>query len=180
MISNLTYSKKCLLIFVSFILFLFFAYKLSFSETIRNRSEIGQKKEKIAWLKEKEKEIPLLKSKIELVKKTCREDSISVRDKLTAYISDYAENNNCTVTEIPVSSNYSNSSLNIETNTFTIKGNFSSLLNLESEIEQEFKLTAKIMSAHFFTVKDNQSKRKNLYLTIITQTFNETEKQKTK
>jgi hypothetical protein len=162
---------------VCFALFLIIAYQLSFNETIRNRNEIKQKEAKIMWLKEKEKEIPFLKSKIELVEKAYKEgDSASVRDKLTAFISDFSEYNYCTVTEIPTSSTYSNGTLIVETNSFTIKGQFSSLLKLEAEIEKEFKLTAKIMSAHFFSIKENQTKRKNLYLTIITQSFSETTK----
>lgn len=179
MMTNLTYPKKCLLLLFCFVAFIVVAYKFTFSDTLRNRSEILQKKEKIAWLKEKEKEIPVLRSKIESLKNACQEDSLSVRDKLTAFISDYAENNDCTVVEIPVSSVYSDNNLKVETNTFTIKGNFRSLLLLESEIEKEFKLKAKVMSAHFFSSKDNQTKRKSLYLTLITQSFNEIEKQKT-
>lgn len=176
---NLTYTKKCLLLFIGFLFFLIVAYQLSFSETLRNRKEINEKESKISWLKEKEKEIPLIRSKIELVEKAYSEDdSSSVRDKLTAFISDYSETNNCTVTEIPVSSLYKNGHVNIESNSFTIKGNFNSLLKLEQAIEQKFKFTAKIMSAHFFSIKDNQSKRKNLYLTIITQSFSETSKTK--
>ena len=165
--------------FASFTLFLIIAYQLSFSETLRNRYEIKEKETKISWLKEKEKEIPFLKSKIELVEKAYKEgDSSSVRDKLTAFISDFSENNDCIVTEIPISSSYSNGSINVETNSFTIKGRFNSLLKLQSEIEKEFKLSAKIMSAHFFSIKENQTKRKNLYLTVITQSFSETNKSK--
>lgn len=176
---HLTYSKKCALVFGGFVLFLVIAYQLSFSETLKNRNEIEEKKIKIAWLKEKEKEIPFLKSKIDLVEKAYKEsDSSSVRDKLTAFISDFSENNDCIVTEIPISSDYSNGNILVETNSFTIKGAFGQLLKLEAEIEKEFKLSAKIMSTHFFSVKENQTKRKNLYLTIITQSFSETLNQK--
>jgi hypothetical protein len=176
---NLTYPKKCSLLIVCFILFLVLAYKLSFSETIRNRNEIKQKETKILWLKEKEKEIPFLKAKMELIKKTYKEgDSTSVRDKLTAFISDFAENNGCVVTEIPIGSFYSNGAIVIETNSFTVKGEFKYLLKLQSEIEKEFKLFAKIMSVHFFSIKENQTKRKNLYLNIITQSFHEKNKSK--
>lgn len=179
MVANLTYSKKCLVVFSGFILFLLVAYQLSFSETLRNRNEIKEKEVKISWLKEKEREIPFLKSKMALVEKAYKEgDSSSVRDKLTAFISDFAENNNCIVTEIPFSASYKNGEVKVETNTFTVKGTFSSLLSLQYAVEKEFKFLARIMSVRFFSIKENQTKRKNLYLTIITQTFNETNERK--
>jgi hypothetical protein len=176
---SLTYSNKCLLVLASFFIFLILAYNISFSETIKNRNEIHKKEVKLAWLKEKEKEIPFLKSKIELVEKAYKDgDSCFVRDKLTAFISDFSENNNCIVTEIPISSIYSNGTILIETNSFTIKGGFNQLLKLQSLIEKQFKLTAKIMSAHFFSIKENQTKHKSLYLTLVTQSFRETNKSK--
>ncbi|HWY11619.1 MAG TPA: hypothetical protein VN026_09855 [Bacteroidia bacterium] len=179
MLANLKYSKKCLIVFGGFALFLIIAYKLSFSETLKNRSEIKEKEGKISWLKEKEKEIPFLKSKMELIEKTCQKgDSSSVRVKLTEFISDYAENNNCLVTEIPFSSSYKNGTVNVETNSFTIKGTFNSLLRLQYTLGKEFKFIAKIMSARFFSLKENQTKRKNLYLTVITQSFSQTHETK--
>lgn len=177
---TLTYPKKCYALLAGFFLFLVIAYQLSFSETLQNKHDINEKNSKISWLKEKEKEIPLIKSKMELVEKAYTEgDSSSVRDKLTAFISDFSENNNCTVTEIPISSLYTNGNVKIESNSFTIKGNFNSLLKLQYAIEQEFKFSAKIMSTRFFSIKENQTKRKNLYLTIITQSFSERNKTKT-
>ncbi len=173
----MTYKKKCFLILSGFLFFLLVAYQITFSETLRNRSEIIEKETKIKWLKDKEKDIPFIKSKIELVEKTQSvRDSTSVRDKLTAFISDFSEYNNCTVTEIPVSSLYKSGNISIESNSFTIQGNFLSLLKLHKEIEEEFKFTAKVMSSRFFSVKENQTKRKNLYLTIITQSFSEINK----
>jgi hypothetical protein len=63
----------------------------------------------------------------------------------------------------------------VETNLFTIKGVFKDLLILEYQLEEEFKAITKIMSLRFFTTKDNQTKRKHLSLSLITQSFNEIE-----
>lgn len=67
-------------------------YQLSFSDTFTLISEIKVKEEKLNWLKEKEKELPALKSKMaEFERAYSKGDSSAVRDKLTAYISDFAE-----------------------------------------------------------------------------------------
>jgi hypothetical protein len=173
--AKLTYSKKSLAIVVGFILFMVFGYKLSFVKTFELKKEIGEKERKIAWLKAKEKEIPFLKAKMQLIEEAYSNDSTSIRDKLTAYISDFAENNNCLVTEIPSYTAYKSENLNIQTNIFTVKGKFNDLLSLLMAVETKFKISAKLMSARFFSVKDMQTKRKSLYLTLVTQSFNQQE-----
>jgi hypothetical protein len=174
--SKLTYDNKVIGVCIAFLLFLVIGYKLSFHNTIELKNEIKEKEKKIAWLKEKETEIPFLKSKMALIEEAYNGDSISIRDKLTAFISDFADNNACLVTEIPSYSSYKNGNLNIQTNSFTIRGSFNDLLSLLMAIENKFKVTAKVMSARFFSIKDMQSKRKNLYLTLVTQSFNQLEK----
>ena len=172
MLDKLNYKQKCYLLFGALLLFFVLGYQLSFSDTFTLISEIKVKEEKLAWLKEKEKELPALKSKIaEFERAYSKGDSSAVRDKLTAYISDFAEKNNCLVTEIPVNSSFKNDKLNVQTNTFTIKGNFYNLVSLLYKLEYEYKYVSKIMSARFFSVRDMQTKKKNLYLTLITQSF---------
>ncbi len=177
MLEKLKYQQKCYLLFGGLVLFIFVGYKFSFSDTFTVMNEITEKQEKLRWLKEKEKELPALKAKMAEFEKTySKNDSTAVRDKLTAYISDFSENNECLVTEIPVNSSFKNDNLKVQTNTFTVRGNFHNLLSLLYKLENEYKYVAKIMSAKFYTLKDLQTKKKNLYLTLVTQSF----EQKTK
>jgi hypothetical protein len=177
MLEKLDYKKKCLLLLGGFILFLYLGYQFSFSDTFVIKGEILEKEQKLSWLKEKEKELPALKMKMsEFERAYSNKDSSAVRDKLTAYISEFAERNNCLVTEIPTNSSFKNDNLKVQTNTFTVKGNFHNLLALLHKLENDYKYVAKIMSSRFYMVRDLQAKRKYLYLTIITQSF----EQKTK
>lgn len=179
MLEKLTYPKKVFAIIGGFLLFLLIAYNVVFSKTFALIKETKAKKEKLEWLKEKEKEIPLLQSQMALLDKAYNSsDSSSIRDQLTAFISDYAEESGCTVTEIPEKSFYSSSHLNIQTNKFVVKGRFHSLLQLLNAVEKEYNFTAKVVSAKFYTVKDLQSKQTNLYLSLITQSFRQQEKNK--
>jgi hypothetical protein len=172
MLEKLNYKKKCLLLFAGLFLFIVLGYRFSFSDTFEIMAQIKEKQQKLDWLKDKEKEIPALKAKMkEFEKAYSKNDSTSVRDKLTAYISDFSEKNNCLVTEIPRNSFFKNDKLNVQTNSFTVKGNFFNLLSLLHTIENEHKYVSKIMSARFFSIKDLQTKKKNLYLTMITQSF---------
>jgi len=133
---------------------------------------IDQNETKLTWLIEKEKELPVLQKRMqEFEREYSVNDSISVRDKLTAYISDYAEKNKILVVEIPNNSFYKGTNLNVQTNSFTIKGNFKLLLVLLSELEKNFRYISKVMSARFYTTRENQNKSTALYLTVITQSF---------
>lgn len=174
---SMTYQKKVYTIFGCILLFMLLAYKFSFSKTIKLYSDTKIKQDKLAWLKEKEKEIPALQSQMALLDKAYNSsDSSSIRDQLTAFISDYAEDNECVVTEIPEKSFYSSSQLNIQTNKFVIKGEYKSLLQLMLNVETHYNYTAKVVSAKFHSIKDLQTKRTNLYLTLITQSFRQHEK----
>lgn len=172
MFAKLNYNKKCYALLAALMLFFYVGYNFSFSDTFVLKSEITEKEQKLNWLKEKEKELPALKAKMaEFEKAYAKDDSLAVRDKLTAYISEFAEQNECLVTEIPTNSSFNNDNLNVQTNTFTIKGDFKRLLTLLNTLETKHKYLAKIMSAQFYTVTDMQAKKKNLYLTLITQSF---------
>ena len=174
---NLTYSKKVYAIFGGFILFMLLAYAIVFSKTVTLFKETKVKKEKLIWLKEKEKEIPVLQSQMALLDKAYNSsDSSSIRDQLTAFISDFAEDNDCVVTEIPAKSFYSSSQLNIQSNKFVIKGQYKSLIQLLLNVETHYNYTAKVVSAKFHSIKDLQTKKTNLYLTLITQSFRQHEK----
>src|ERR1700741_3104335 len=108
--NKLTYKKKVYTILGVFILFMLMAYNIVFSRTFKLYKETSASKQKLSWLKEKEKEIPALQSQMNLLDKAYNTaDSSSIRDQLTAFISDFAEQNNCIVTEIPEKSFYSKS-----------------------------------------------------------------------
>ena len=172
MFKNLTYQKKVYLLMGSFAMFLFLAYQIVFSNTIKLYKDINVKKEKLEWLKEKEKEIPELQNQINLFNKAYSSaDSSSIRDQLTSYISDYAEENSCLVTEIPEKNLYNGSQLNVQTNKFVVRGTFNSLLKLLLLLETNFNYSAKVVSLKFNSIVDMQTKKTNLYLTIITQSF---------
>ena len=172
MLKSLTYPKKVYLIVGSFVLFMILVFQLVFSKTIHLFKDTTIKKEKLTWLKEKEKEIPALQAQMNLLNKAYNStDSSSIRDQLTAYISDFAEQHNCWVTEIPEKNLYYGSQLNVQTNKFVIKGSFNELLQLLNSVETEFTYTAKVVSVKMHSTKDLQTKQTNLFLTIITQSF---------
>jgi len=171
MLEKLSYRQKYCAVLCGLFLFFIVGYQLSFSDTFRLMDEIAGKEKKLQWLKEKEKELPGLKAKMKEFEQAYVADSMAVRDKLTAYISDFAENNNCLVTEIPLNSSFKNDKLLVQTNTFTVKGNFHKLLALLYKMEHDHKYVSKIMSARFFTSSDLPSRGKSLYLTMITQSF---------
>lgn len=169
---NWTYKQKCIGLLVLFLLFLYGGYQFIFSDTFQLASEIGEKQAKLQWLKEKEKELPALKQKMaEFEKAYSKNDSIAVRDRLTAFISDFADHNQCLVTEIPRNTSYKNDNLKVQTNTFTVKGGYHRLVTLVHQLETECRYLARIISVRFYTLRDLQKKKKDLYVTIVTQTF---------
>lgn len=173
---KLTYAKKIYAITAGFVLVLIVAYVLVFSRTFALFKETRVKQEKLAWLKEKEKEIPLLQSQMALLDKAYNSsDSSSIRDQLTAFISDFAEQHDCVVTEIPEKAFYASSQLNIQTNKFVVKGKYHQLLRLLDAVESNYNYTAKVVSVKYYSLKDLQTKQTNLYLAMITQSFRQHE-----
>ena len=169
---KLTYRRKTYLLLSGFVLFLLLGYRFSFADTFRLASSIQDKETKIKWLREKEKELPSLQKKVREFDLACvGNDSLSVRDQLTAHISAFAEEHDCLVTEIPTNSEYRRENLRVKTNTFTLKGNFADLSTLLYKLETDYRYLSKVVSARYYTVHDHQSRRKYLYLTIITQSF---------
>lgn len=168
----MTYPKRIYAITIGFIVFLILSYIFSFSKTIKLFKDTKIKHEKLIWLKEKEKEIPAIQSQMNLLNKAYRtSDSSSIRDQLNAFISDFSENNHCWVTEIPEKNSYHGSQLDVQTNQFVIKGSFHELLKLLNAVETNFNYSAKVVSVKFYSLKDLQSKKTNLFLKIITQSF---------
>lgn len=169
---GLNYNKKCYVLLGGLFLFFILGYQFSFSDTLQLKEDIAEKEKKLEWLKEKEKELPQLEAKLrEFEASYSKADSLGVRDRLTAFISEFAEKNMCLVTEIPTNSSFMGDKLKVQTNTFTVKGVYKNLLKLLYALEYEKKYLAKVMSARFYTVKELQGKSKQLYLTIITQSF---------
>ena len=156
-----------------FLVLLLVSYKLVFAKTFILMNENKDMSEKLSWLKDKEKELPKIQKQIVLLEKNFGADSMSIRDQLTAYISDFSTNNNCIVTEIPNKSFYVNTDLNVQTNKFIVRGDFKRLLMLLNKIETTYTYSAKIVSAKFYSQIDLQTKKTNLYLELITQSFNQ-------
>lgn len=173
---NLTYPKKVYAIIGGFIAIMLIAYMLVFSKTIALFRDTKTKHEKLAWLKEKEKEIPVLQSQMALLDKAYNSsDSSSIRDQLTAFISDFAEQHDCVVTAIPEKALYASSELHIQTNKFVVRGKYQQLLQLLHAVETNYNYTAKVVSVKYYSVKDLQTKQTNLYLAMITQSFRQHE-----
>jgi hypothetical protein len=172
MFKSLTYKTKLSLLLVGFLMVLVLGYNYSFSDTFKLMDGIEISESRLQWLKEKEREIPAIQESMQAFEKEfTSKDSLPVRDNLTAYISDYAEKNNCLVTEIPGNSFYKNNSLKVQTNVFTIKGTYRNLVLLLNLLEEKFTFMSKVMSARFYGITNPQNKRVELFLTIITQSF---------
>ena len=82
------------------------------------------------------------------------------------------------VAEIPEKALYSKTNLNVQTNKFVVRGNFNSLVTLLNMVERDYNYTAKVVSAKFYSTKDLQTKKTNLYLALVTQSFKQQEEKK--
>jgi hypothetical protein len=175
MLRGLTYRQKGLAQLGCFLLFVIVGYNFSVKRTLELKEDISAKNQKLEWLREKETEIPFLKAKIASIEKSYNSsDSSSVRDKLTAFISDFSEAHQCVVTEIPTCRTFKKDKMLVETNFFTVSGKFHDLLVLQHEVETKFKYLAKLTSIRFFSLKEMNTKRKKLFVTITAQSINKT------
>lgn len=169
---ELSYKKKKLLLAVCCIFVAAFGYEFLFSEIMYLNREVESKEEKIQWLSDKESELPLLKLKMQEFEKIYHTtDTSEIRAQLMAYIANYTETGNCILVSMPKPAVFAGSNLIVQTNSFTLTGDFKSLLQLLSQIEKHFQFLARIVSAKFYTQKTGTEKMPSLYLAVVTQSF---------
>lgn len=177
MFKNLTYKQKNKLLIVAFVFVLFLLYTISIKRTVNNyfihSDNLKQLEEAtlaptlVSQLKE---ELATINSKLG----TQRKGEGNNSDRLIELVTNYCNENNAVLMEFPQMESAIKDDLVVETNKFTLSGNFQNLLKLVYLLEQEYKL-GKVASVNYKMVKNYKARENILTATVYVQNIKKKE-----
>jgi hypothetical protein len=97
-------------------------------------------------------------------------DSSNVQQTILGLVTNYCQKNNVVLREFPSSITQQENDITIETNYFSVEGDFLRLLQLVNSLEQHSEI-GKITSTHFKSKKNIKTKSVELTMTVYVQNF---------
>lgn len=175
MFKNLDSGKKLKLLGAIILLGLVLVYFLAVRETIQLAKACSEKEDKLHQSKQLDQSMVLLRNEIRSIDSQIGSQPDTTRkvmDLLLDNITEYCSSNGCTIKEIPASAHAINNGYETETYFITLEGSFRELLNLVYLLEQKKKTGGHITSLQFFLNRVNNTKKKELLLTLYIQHYN--------
>jgi hypothetical protein len=153
MLNGLTYQKKLKLLAPVAIVAIFFVYFLGIKKTLAIRSDINEKKEKLALAKDLNGKVSLIRTKLKHIDELVGNDmdsSKKVIDVILEDITNYCNTQGCII---------------------TVEGHYKQLLNLVYLLEQKKKNGGRLSSCKFYSRKNNATKKLSLEATLYIQQY---------
>jgi hypothetical protein len=171
MLNNLTYKKKNQLLLVGAILFLFIAYYLAFGRTISLYRECSTMEDQLLSLSDAPNQSAILQAKLTQLDQTLGGRQLAdtnTQQALLNVVSNYCKSNDALLREFPKAVSKQENEYIVETNVFTVEGNFMKLLQLVYLLEQKERI-GKLASVLFQSKQDARTKVLALTATIYVQ-----------
>lgn len=168
MLNHLSYQLKLKLLLASGVLFFILAYNLAFTETIAAYKEYQKLKEQLVLASDAPRQNQILEQKLQVFDKNInsnQESENNVQDKLLETVTAFCLERNIVLREFPRTEQVVENDFIVETNIFSVEGDFVKLVQLIYNLEQKVKL-GKVASVLYHTKKDLKNKRLNLIATI--------------
>jgi hypothetical protein len=174
MFKGMTYQRKLRLLLPAAGLALLFVYLFGLRKTIAARSDVQEKKAKLALSKDINNKMGLVKAKLNSIDNMIGQkpdSSKKVIDIILEDVTTYCNNEGCTLKEIPETHHAEDKNFSIETYFITVEGNYKKLLNLVYLLEQKKKSGGRLSSCTLYTRKNNQTKKLSLESTLFIQQY---------
>lgn len=175
MLNGLTYQKKLKLLAPVAIVAILLVYFLGIKKTLAIRSDINEKKEKLALAKDLNGKVSLIRTKLKRIDELVGNDmdsSKKVIDVILEDITSYCNTQGCTLRDIPEVHKASDANFDIETYLITVEGNYKQLISLVYLLEQKKKSGGRLSSCQFYSRKNNATKKLSLEATLYIQQYN--------
>jgi hypothetical protein len=146
----------------------FVVYYLAIGKTIELRNQCIDLNEELVLIEDAPGKMDLLNSEVKQIENLIggnNNDDGDFRQFLLEKTSYYCESNNVEIKEIPEPITADHNEYEILTHTIILKGDFQKLNNFIYEMEQKMKVR-NITSVRFYIIKDLQSKKEELHLTM--------------
>ena len=180
MISNLSYKKKNLFLLAATLIFALLSYSLAVKKTFILNAECKVLESQLMQASSAPKKIINLEKKMSMIDNligNTNQTNDPAQKTLLGIVSAYCQKNNIILKEFPKALSSRENELLIETNVFTIQGDFIKLLNLVYQLEQKNKI-GKLASLKFQRKKDNETKNTTLLATVYLRNIKKTNNEK--
>lgn len=179
MFKELTYKKKNRWLVVGAILLAMIVYSLFLfiKRTAMSISECKELEKRTALAANAPMQIEKIQSELMTLNSVIGSDQRSespAREELLGLLTDYCQRSGVVLREFPQTVIKQDKDLLVETNIFTIEGQYTKLLKLVYELEQKKKI-GKVSSVTYQAKKDNTTKRLVLTATIYLQNIKKQE-----
>lgn len=172
MINKFTYKQKNRLLLIVSLLLLLVAYQLAFKQTIdlyfqgkTLKSKINNQDITAMQIAQLQYELSGVEAMIDQNKQM---EGTSFQERILETVSRFCNKHDIVLSEFSEPTTREESGYYIETNIVSVKGSFVKLVKLVAELEEKQQVS-KVVSTHYFTKKDNSTKREELSVTIYLQ-----------
>ena len=171
MFKNLTYKKKNQFLLIGSVLFFFIAYYLALGKTVSLYRDCSSMKEQLTSLADAPGRSAALRKELADMDQKLGGRQLSdtnTQQVLLNVITNYCQSNKTILREFPKAISKRENDYMVETNFFTVEGNFVKLLNLVYLLEQKERI-GRLASVLFQAKEDVRTKILSLTATIYVQ-----------
>jgi len=167
--------NKNIVLIIGFVLSLFICYQLAFSKTLELKKQKEKLQQEEAIFKNIPKQLSLLKQKENyydsiLTKYQLKESSL--QNNLLKTLNQYAEANKLNIINFIEPHQYEQNNLLIKSYSFTIQGDYNSILKLIYHLEQKTRF-GEIINLHLEKKKNFKENSTYLQAEVLIQSFSE-------
>ncbi len=171
MLKKLTYKQKFRITLILGLIIAFVLFRYPVSRTISFFQDTKKLEKQVNEASDAPAKVALLQAQLNRMEQALGKQasqSISREDALLQSITRYCHESNALLREFPQAGTYSENGMLVETSTFVVEGDFSTLLNLVYQLEQKNKV-GRLASVNFQSKRDLRTGALALLATIYIQ-----------
>jgi hypothetical protein len=175
---NFNYKKKFQLAILVIALTFYIIYSLAIKKTISLYSLYSNQRDEMILVENAPVKMAKLNMDVKNISSFIGKEAFysnDLRQNILDKASQFCENSNSALVEMPESVIFNKSGYNIVTNSIIIQGSFAELLNFIYLMEQKY-LISKVISCRFYSIFDKKTNTNNLFLEIYLQNIDKAAK----
>lgn len=173
MLKSLSYSKKNKYLWIIATIFTIICYNFTLKKTIALVEEVSSLNKVISLAKNASENRENLQQQLRSIENqigNSQNDSINIQQSILNLVTNYCFKNDLVLQEFPGALRQMEKSIVVETNYFTVRGDFIKLLRLVNLLEHHVEI-GKVTSSHFQSKRNSKTQKMELTVTVYIQNF---------